>query len=123
MSLAITLLLFLLSSIEEANTYKIKAQETFFSYLTNSNITYEIIPSINNTWGYDIFIDNKKIIHQPSIPGLPGNEGFKTKEDAQIVAELVVNKIKKGEMPPSISIDELKTLRIILKTCNKEYLY
>lgn len=51
------------------------------------------------------------MIHQPAIPGIPGNEGFKTKEAAQKVADLVVNKIKKGEMPPSVTIEELKKLK------------
>jgi len=35
------------------------------------------------------------MIHQTSIPGLPGNEGFKTREDVAKVAELVMSKIRK----------------------------
>ena len=50
------------------------------------------------------------MIHQPSAPGLPGNEGFKSKEKASKVAELVISKIKNGEMPPSITMDEMKKL-------------
>ena len=74
----------------------------------NAIITYQIIPGINNTWGYDILIDNRLTIHQPSIPSLPGNEGFKTKEGAEKVAKLVIKKMKKGEMPPSIDAKEMK---------------
>jgi hypothetical protein len=44
---------------------------------------------------------------------LPGNEGFKTKEAAAKVAELVISKMKKGEMPPSITIEELKAINAI----------
>ena len=47
------------------------------------------------------------------MPGLPGNEGFKTKDGAVKVAELVISKIKMGEMPPSISIEEMKKLGVI----------
>ena len=79
----------------------------------NSKITYQLIPGINNTWGYDILVNNKLTIHQPSVPSLPGNEGFKTKEGAEKVARLVIKKIKKGEMPPSIDEKELKKLKII----------
>ena len=50
------------------------------------------------------------MIHQSSIPGLPGNEGFKTKDDAIKVAEMVVYKIRNGEMPPTVSIDEMESL-------------
>ena len=53
------------------------------------------------------------MIHQTSAPGLPGNEGFKTKTDAEKVAQLVIDKIEKGEMPPTISIDEIKKLNAI----------
>ena len=50
------------------------------------------------------------MIHQPSAPGLPGNEGFKTKAAAQKVADLVIQKIKNGEMPPSITKEEMQKI-------------
>ncbi len=56
---------------------------------------------------------DRLFIHQQSVPGLPGNEGFKTKEAASKVATLVVSKIQKGEMPPSITLDEMKKLKAI----------
>lgn len=79
----------------------------------NKTITSKIISTYNNTWGYDILVESKLMIHQPTIPGMPGNEGFKTKEAAQSVADLVVSKIKKGEMPPSVTIEELKKLKTL----------
>jgi hypothetical protein len=39
-----------------------------------------------------------------NIPALPGNEGFSTREEAQTVAEFVVKKIRKNEMPPTVTI-------------------
>ena len=53
------------------------------------------------------------LVIQSSVPGQPGNEGFKTKEGAEKVAKLVIKKMKKGVMPPSIDIEELKKLKII----------
>ena len=79
----------------------------------NATMTYQLIPGINHTWGYDILVNNKLTIHQPSIPSLPGNEGFKTKEGAEKVARLVIKKMKKGEMPPSIDAEELKKIKAI----------
>ena len=79
----------------------------------NSKLTYKIIPVANNTFGYDIFSDWKKLVHQPSIPAVPGNDGFKSIPDAEKVAKLVISKIKKGEMPPTVSTDELKNLKVI----------
>ena len=59
----------------------------------NSKITYKLIPGINNSWGYDILVDCQMKIHQPCIPGQPGNEGFKTREGAEKVAKLVIKKM------------------------------
>ena len=79
----------------------------------NARITYRLIPGINNTWGYDILVNGKLTIHQPSVPALPGNEGFRTKENAGKAAKLAIKKMKKGEMPPSIDAEELKKIKAI----------
>ena len=79
----------------------------------NSKISYEIIDLPNSTWGYKIMLNNDKpIIVQQSIPGLNGNYGFKSKEQACAVAELVVFKIKNGEFPPTITSEDLIRLNI-----------
>ena len=78
----------------------------------HTSFTYKIISGANNTWGYNILRDNKIFIHQPNKPGLPGVEGFKTKEDAVKTAELVISKIKKGEIPPTVSRQELISLNL-----------
>lgn len=83
------------------------------SAYVNSNLTYNIIDAPNNTFGYDVFVDGKLLIHQLNIPAMPGVEGFKTKEDAIKVAELVMRKIGLGEMPPTVSTEELKNIGII----------
>src|SRR5205823_11431866 len=79
----------------------------------NTKLTYKVIDAPKQTYGYDVFADGRLMIHQPSVPALPGNEGLKTKADATKVALLVIDKIKKGEMPPTISIDEMKSLSVI----------
>ena len=79
----------------------------------STKLTYKIIDAPKQTYGYDVFADGRLIIHQTSAPALPGSEGFKTKEDAARVALLVINKIRKREMPPTISIDEMKQLKVI----------
>jgi Domain of unknown function (DUF4907) len=83
------------------------------SAYANTKLTYKIIDAPKHTYGYDVFADGRLMIHQNSAPALPGNEGFRTKEDGTKVALLVIEKIKKGEMPPTISIDELKQLKVI----------
>jgi hypothetical protein len=80
---------------------------------SSESFTYEIIPGHNKTWGYDILSCKKLIIHQPCIPAVEGNDGFKTREAAENVAKLVIEKMKKGEMPPSIDAEEMKKLKAI----------
>jgi hypothetical protein len=63
-------------------------------------------------WGYRISEKGKQIIDQQTIPGVPGNQGFLTSEDAQKVAELVIEKLEKGSFPPTISEEELQKLGI-----------
>jgi hypothetical protein len=77
------------------------------------SFSFKTIKSVNNTWGYDIYKGDKLYIHQASIPGLSGNDGFKSKTDAEKVAQLVIGKLKKGEMPPSVSKDELGMLKVL----------
>lgn len=108
----ILILLWLINVILPAqNTDSIPSRSP--NQFVNSKFTYKIIDAPNKTFGYDIYADVRKIIHQASVPALPGNEGFKTKVNASKVAQLVIDKIKKGEMPPTISIEEMKKLRVI----------
>ena len=52
-------------------------------------------------------------MHQPNIPGLPGNEGFTTKERTQTVAEFVKKKIRNNEMPPTVTIEDLNNMGVL----------
>lgn len=78
-----------------------------------SALSYTIIDAPNGTFGYDILSNGKLFIHQTNLPGQPGNEGCKTKADAEKIAEFVMKKVQGGEMPPSITSDDLRTLGII----------
>ncbi len=81
----------------------------------NGVLTYTITSAYNQTFCYDIYMNRKIIIKQSSVPGLNGREGFKTKESAEKIAKLVIDKINNGIMPPSITIDELKKLNVLFK--------
>jgi hypothetical protein len=89
------------------------AQFPAASQFPNTQLTYKIIPAANNTFCYDVLADGKILIHQSIKPGLPGNEGFKTKAAAAKVAKLIITKIKNGEMPPSVTPSELKKLNVL----------
>ena len=76
-------------------------------------LTYFIINTPDGKFGYTIFIDGEMYIEQKTIPAVEGNTGFTTKEDAEKVALLVIEKIKIGDLPPSVSVEELKRLKVI----------
>ncbi|MFZ1846766.1 MAG: DUF4907 domain-containing protein [Saprospiraceae bacterium] len=103
-------------SLSSTPTHPIKGSEAEKNKTgKNKFVTYQIIPSNGTTYGYDIFIDSKLKIHQTTIPGRAGVNGFKTETDAKKVAELAVNKIISGQMPPTISQKEIEKLLINLK--------
>ena len=65
---------------------------------------------IKKGWGFDIFLNNKKYIHQVNIPAINGEKTFKTKIEALKIAELMKLKICNNIIPPAITIQEIKNL-------------
>ena len=99
--------------VQNSGLEQLVADSTSIDNVSAPVITYKLIPGFNNTWGYDILVDKRVKIHQPSIPALPGNEGFTTREKAEKVARLVIKKMKNGESLPGITKEELKNLKVI----------
>ena len=77
-----------------------------------TTFTYLITNGDNHQFGYYIFCNGQLLIDQKTIPAIPGNNGFVTKDDAKEVAALAIRKIKQGEMPPTISVAEIKKMKI-----------
>ncbi len=75
--------------------------------------THKVIPAAGNTFGYEIWQSGRPMIKQTTIPGMSGNKGFATSSDAAKVAELMIRKLKRGEIPPSVTPEELKKLKVI----------
>jgi hypothetical protein len=78
----------------------------------NTKYLSKIIYNDSIGYGYDIFANDKMYIHQPHIPGISGNRGFKNGEDAQKVSELMIEKLNNNIIPPTITIEELNQLNI-----------
>ena len=67
-------------------------------------------------WGYDIYLEGKLYIHQPYIPAISGNQPFRSEEDARKTGDLIIAKIRKNILPPSVAIAELDSLGIFIPT-------
>jgi len=80
---------------------------------SQKKIEYFIIHVPEDQYGYYIMIDGQMYIEQKTIPAIEGNKGFKTKEDAKKIADLVIQKIREGEIPPTITVEDLKAHNVI----------
>ncbi|MBS3914997.1 MAG: DUF4907 domain-containing protein [Bacteroidetes bacterium] len=74
------------------------------------NFTLQTFQNPDSSYGYDIYQDSVKMIHQPHIPVLQGNRGFVSEIDAKRVGDLVIRKLNKGEIPPTIDSAEIITI-------------
>lgn len=63
-------------------------------------------------WGYDILADGRIFIHQPVIPAIPGDTGFRTKEDALAVGQKVYDRIMAGKMP-MVTAKEVQAMGLV----------
>lgn len=76
--------------------------------------TFEVKDSLGRSqgWGYDIYVEGNKTIHQPIIPAIPGNNSFKTETDAKKVGTFAIGKMLKEGSLPTILVTELDSLGI-----------
>jgi len=62
-------------------------------------------------WGYNIYTDGKVFIHQDIVPALPGQRGFRTREDAMAVGTKVYERLKAGQLP-AVTAEEVQAMGI-----------
>ena len=98
----------------------VNSTPTQFPQIQSNTIELKIFEVKDSTgkskgWGYDIYVDNKKMIHQPIIPAIPGNNAFRTEKDAQKTGQLAVEKMKKTGSLPTLSVTELDSLGVTNK--------
>lgn len=94
------------------HTDSIKSQK-ISSSKKSSPYHYTTIYTDEIGWGYDILENSSVRIHQPHIPAVQGNQGFKSASDAAKVAEKIIEKLDKGIMPPTLSIAEMTELGVL----------
>ena len=72
------------------------------------SITSKVFVSLSG-WGYDILVNDTLFIRQESVPVLAGKRGFPKKEQAEQAAQLIINKMKRGQLP-TITTFEMEQL-------------
>jgi hypothetical protein len=83
-----------------------------FSQASSTSYTFTTIQNDTGGWFFNIKIGDKTFIIQKTIPSIQGNIAFADSAQATLVAQLMVDKLDAGIFPPSITIDELKYLKI-----------
>ncbi len=104
--------LLLSTSNIDIDQHYLNSSNNYKSEISTSDTTFKLVAASSKTYGYEIIVDKKVLIRQITIPGLPGNRGFKTKVDAGKVANLVIKKLKQGLMPPTVEKFEMDKLKI-----------
>lgn len=85
------------------------------SHTATSSTQYTCVPfQVEGGWGYDILIDTVRYVHQEHIPAINGLHPFASESDAYKTGELAIKKIEQGILPPTLNIEELKELGIIM---------
>ena len=78
-----------------------------------SDWSYKVVLVSEGNWGYQLYQGDKMEINQRSIPAVPGTLGFETKEKAEKTARFVLEKLNRGEFPPTLTIEDLKKLDVL----------
>jgi hypothetical protein len=99
-----------LAKIKTANIKKAAATQ----------LQYFIIKADSVTYGYSIYANGNLYIQQTTIPAMAGSMGFNDTLSAATIAKLTIQKIKQGEMPPTITTDDLKKANIYNNTNLKQ---
>ncbi|MBN8684724.1 MAG: DUF4907 domain-containing protein [Chitinophagales bacterium] len=78
----------------------------------DAELSWMLIQAPENTYGYMILMDGNLLIWQENQPGKPGTLGFKYKENAARVAEFIISKLRRNELPPSVKEEDWPLLNL-----------
>ena len=69
----------------------------------------------DSTWGYTIFVNSRPYFRVSRTPFKKSGPGFRSREDAEIVAGLMVKMIKSGDLNPKFDKKLLDSLELNMK--------
>ncbi|GIV33506.1 MAG: hypothetical protein KatS3mg031_1041 [Chitinophagales bacterium] len=71
-------------------------------------ITYTVTELEGGFFGYSFFFDGNPVYSFPSNAIDSNIKGFKTREDAEKVAQIALKKLRAGQLPPVVTDEELR---------------
>lgn len=67
---------------------------------TTSKSDYELfVEKDEDGWTYRIHYKSRVLINQNYIPGIPSQKAFTSKKDAEMIGNLVINRLEKNDSP------------------------
>jgi len=102
------LIIFLIATISFAGCKKNSTSETIKKQVAPLELK---VIAVKGGYGYQIKEGSHILIDQPIIPAISEEKPFKSREDAQKVGEIVLQRIK-NHTDFSVSISELRELNI-----------
>ena len=85
-----------------------------YQFMNNSHSDYvvKVFEVDTNKFGYKIMRDERTVVMQPFVPGIPGKRFFASPDDARRVGELVRGRLDTGQ-EFSITPEDLQQLEIL----------
>jgi hypothetical protein len=93
--------------ITETRFNRITADEDNSSY-----IKFRTFQNSDSSWGFTIFMNSRPYIHNKNVPVSGSNSGFRSKNDAEKVADLLSKMLRQGNLNPKINKNTLDSLGI-----------
>ncbi|MFI2742180.1 DUF4907 domain-containing protein [Zhouia sp. PK063] len=87
------------------------AKQYMFSNQEKINPLTTEVYAVKNGYGYRIKLNENILIQQNFIPAAYGKKGFKTRTEAQTIANLVVQKLL-AKSSPTVTMEDLKNNQI-----------
>jgi hypothetical protein len=84
-----------------------------------SSVRFSSFQNPDSTWGYTIFVNSRPYFRVTRMPFKKSSPGFRSREDAEIVAGLMVKMIKNGDLSPKFDTKLLDSLEVNM-TLNKD---
>ncbi|GAA4274509.1 DUF4907 domain-containing protein [Aquimarina gracilis] len=91
-----------------------KPEKEFDYYSKYYRVKVKELSDNDYGWYYEIYRGDDLLIKQENIPGVSGNQYFKSNEEAKKIAVLVVAKLERRTMP-NITMEELDSCNIDFK--------
>lgn len=80
----------------------------------NLSVRTVALPGADHLWGYEIYAADSLLIRQLQVPAVEGHFGFTRQKDAEKIGNMVIQKLKTGQLP-TVSWEELKKAAVTYK--------